>query len=365
MLRRDLRNVVASEPVGPYCAPARRAGRPRAGHSGPVLHARSAGPCAAAADEPRWPRRRARLPLPGDRARHQTPRSSSRATASGSSARWGTASGWTSTGRCWSEGGSASRRSVPLPGPRPARRDPRLRTRHHAEAAELVPNAEVVEGRRAGDRAARAGLRRARLRPPRCSRPCVSWRRGPAGLGGAHGLRVRRLLRLRRRDRRALQAPMPGGPRPCCSNVRDASMRWPPPTWPAHWRLRHEDRPPEPREGNEPRIAETDHGMLNSIDLQNPGANGSWTRCSRGCGRWASRSGSRSGFAADEYAETCARLDDVLIELISRARTSTRRPNRQRRSSQPAARRPAPIYAKLSPAQPDMADGPRRGGGGR
>src|SRR5215204_1644687 len=29
---------------------------------------------------------------------------------------------------------------------------------------------------------------------------------------------------------------------------------------------------PEPREGNEPpRIAETDHGMLNSIGLQNPG----------------------------------------------------------------------------------------------
>ncbi|HEY6585528.1 MAG TPA: hypothetical protein VIZ29_11840, partial [Gaiellaceae bacterium] len=29
---------------------------------------------------------------------------------------------------------------------------------------------------------------------------------------------------------------------------------------------------PEPREGNDtPRIAETDHGMLNSIGLQNPG----------------------------------------------------------------------------------------------
>ncbi|HEX2291881.1 MAG TPA: dihydroorotate oxidase, partial [Gaiellaceae bacterium] len=29
---------------------------------------------------------------------------------------------------------------------------------------------------------------------------------------------------------------------------------------------------PEPRAGNEPvRIAETDHGMLNSIGLQNPG----------------------------------------------------------------------------------------------
>src|SRR5215204_3456457 len=58
---------------------------------------------------------------------------------------------------------------------------------------------------------------------------------GPAGLGGAHGLRVRRLLRLHRRDRRALQTPVPGGSRPCCLTPPAASMRWRRPTWPAPW----------------------------------------------------------------------------------------------------------------------------------
>src|SRR5213596_3054833 len=74
---------------------------------------------------------------------------------------------------------------------------------------------------------------------------------------------------------------------------------------------------PEPRQGNRPaRIAETDFGMLNAIGLANPGRE-------RFCVHtlpalraldvplWVSV----GGFSAQDYAETCAELDDVVIEL--------------------------------------------------
>src|SRR3954468_14811592 len=74
---------------------------------------------------------------------------------------------------------------------------------------------------------------------------------------------------------------------------------------------------PLPRGGNAPvRIAETDVGMLNSIGLANPGRERflaeSLPRLRElGLPLWVSV----GGFAADEYAETCALLDDVTIEL--------------------------------------------------
>jgi dihydroorotate dehydrogenase (NAD+) catalytic subunit len=77
---------------------------------------------------------------------------------------------------------------------------------------------------------------------------------------------------------------------------------------------------PEPREGNAPvRIAETEHGMLNSIGLANPGRERFLSDvlpqlAELGRPIWVSV----GGFSARDYAETCERLerDDVaFIEL--------------------------------------------------
>jgi dihydroorotate dehydrogenase (NAD+) catalytic subunit len=74
---------------------------------------------------------------------------------------------------------------------------------------------------------------------------------------------------------------------------------------------------PEPRDGNPPvRIAETESGMLNAIGLANPGRERFVSTTlpqlrTLGVPLWVSV----GGFAAHEYAETCAQLDDVTIEL--------------------------------------------------
>jgi dihydroorotate dehydrogenase (NAD+) catalytic subunit len=120
---------------------------------------------------------------------------------------------------------------------------------------------------------------------------------------------------------------------------------------------------PEPREGNAPvRIAETDVGMLNSIGLANPGIDLFLSRSLPALGKlgvpvWVSV----GGFAADEYAETCSRLDDEAevaaielnvscpnvespaqgtAEIVATARLATRKQ----------------LWAKLSPAVPDIAE---------
>src|SRR5438552_10648282 len=120
---------------------------------------------------------------------------------------------------------------------------------------------------------------------------------------------------------------------------------------------------PLPRDGNTPvRIAETDVGMLNSIGLANPGLDRFLSRHLPQLARldvpiWVSV----GGFAADEYAETCSRLDDhaevAAIELnvscpnveslaqstaqiVASARLATRKP----------------LWAKLSAAVPDIAE---------
>jgi len=124
--------------------------------------------------------------------------------------------------------------------------------------------------------------------------------------------------------------------------------------------------PPEPREGNPPvRIAETEHGMLNSIGLQGPGIEAFVdTHLPRlgalGVDVWVSV----GGFSAADFALCCAHLDgqdavaavelnlscpnvdeapETAAELVAAARSATKKP----------------LYAKLSPAQWDIAAGAR------
>jgi dihydroorotate dehydrogenase (NAD+) catalytic subunit len=116
---------------------------------------------------------------------------------------------------------------------------------------------------------------------------------------------------------------------------------------------------PEPRAGNAPvRIAETDFGMLNAIGLANPGRErflGETLPQLRALGTpiWVSV----GGFAAHEYAETCARLDDVTIELNLSCPNVDEAP--ESAAEIVAACREAtanPLYAKLSPHSWDMAE---------
>ncbi|HEY7148419.1 MAG TPA: dihydroorotate dehydrogenase [Gaiellaceae bacterium] len=120
---------------------------------------------------------------------------------------------------------------------------------------------------------------------------------------------------------------------------------------------------PQPREGNRPvRIAETEAGMLNSIGLENPGIDALLAEklprlAELGVPLWVSV----GGFAAGDYAELCAALDDrpevaaielnlscpnvdeapeTAAELVSAARPQTRKT----------------LYAKLSPAAADLPD---------
>ena len=116
---------------------------------------------------------------------------------------------------------------------------------------------------------------------------------------------------------------------------------------------------PLPREGNAPvRIAETDVGMLNSIGLANPGRDAFVTETLPRLRElevplWISV----GGFAAHEYAETCAGLDEVTIELNLSC------PNVEEAADTAAAIVTAcravtslPIYAKLSPANWDISE---------
>lgn len=119
---------------------------------------------------------------------------------------------------------------------------------------------------------------------------------------------------------------------------------------------------PEPRGGNEPvRIAETDHGMINSIGLQNPGRDRFLDEVlpqlrALGVPIWVSV----GGFSAHEYAETCAALHDVTIELnlscpnVDEAPESTAEIVAGCRAATPL-----PLFAKLSPAVPDIAENAR------
>src|SRR6059058_5400829 len=116
---------------------------------------------------------------------------------------------------------------------------------------------------------------------------------------------------------------------------------------------------PLPREGNAPvRIAETDVGMLNSIGLANPGRDAFLAETLprlRGLGvpLWVSV----GGFAAHEYAETCAQLDDVTIELNLSCPNVDEAPESAadivRACREVTA---SPLYAKVSPHSWDMGE---------
>jgi dihydroorotate dehydrogenase (NAD+) catalytic subunit len=116
---------------------------------------------------------------------------------------------------------------------------------------------------------------------------------------------------------------------------------------------------PEPRDGNPPvRIAETDFGMLNAIGLANPGRDRFLAETlpalrSIGVPLWVSV----GGFAAHEYAETCAALEDVTVELNLSCPNIDDAP--ESAAEIVAACRAVtalPLYAKLSPAVWDVAE---------
>ena len=116
---------------------------------------------------------------------------------------------------------------------------------------------------------------------------------------------------------------------------------------------------PLPREGNAPpRIAETEHGMLNAIGLANPGRE----RFVRdhlprlrelGIPLWISV----GGFCAEDYAEACAALDDVhAIELnLSCPNVDEAADSAAEIVAACRAATALPLYAKLSAAHADVA----------
>jgi dihydroorotate dehydrogenase (NAD+) catalytic subunit len=115
---------------------------------------------------------------------------------------------------------------------------------------------------------------------------------------------------------------------------------------------------PEPREGNEPpRITETDHGMLNSIGLQNPGRERFLADVLPRLREleiplWVSV----GGFSAGDHAETCAELADVTIELnLSCPNVDEAPESAAEIVSACRAVTALPLYAKLSPQLPDVA----------
>jgi len=116
---------------------------------------------------------------------------------------------------------------------------------------------------------------------------------------------------------------------------------------------------PEPRAGNDPtRIAETDHGMLNSIGLQNPGRDRFLAEILPQLRQldmplWVSV----GGFSADDYAETCAQLDNVTIELnLSCPNVDEAPESAAEIVAACRATTPLSLYAKLSPAAPDVSE---------
>lgn len=116
---------------------------------------------------------------------------------------------------------------------------------------------------------------------------------------------------------------------------------------------------PDPRAGNAPvRIAETDFGMLNAIGLANPGRDAFLSETlpklrALGLPLWVSV----GGFAAHEYAETCAQLDDVTIELNLSCPNVDEAPESAAEIVRACREATAnPLYAKVSPHTWDMGE---------
>jgi dihydroorotate dehydrogenase (NAD+) catalytic subunit len=116
---------------------------------------------------------------------------------------------------------------------------------------------------------------------------------------------------------------------------------------------------PEPRPGNAPvRIAETEFGMLNAIGLANPGRDAFISQTLPRLRQldvplWVSV----GGFSVRDFAETCAQLDDVTIELNLSCPNVDEAP--ESAAEIVAACREAtanPLYAKVSPHSWDMGE---------
>jgi dihydroorotate dehydrogenase (NAD+) catalytic subunit len=116
------------------------------------------------------------------------------------------------------------------------------------------------------------------------------------------------------------------------------------------------------RGGNLPvRIAETDHGMLNSIGLANPGIDRFLAEtlprlAGLGVPLWVSV----GGFCAEDYAAVCALLDgrdEVSVVELNVSCPNVASPAEGAAEIVAAARAATskPIYTKLSPALPDIA----------
>jgi dihydroorotate dehydrogenase (NAD+) catalytic subunit len=119
---------------------------------------------------------------------------------------------------------------------------------------------------------------------------------------------------------------------------------------------------PLPREGNPPvRIAETESGMLNSIGLANPGMDRFLAETLPRLARldlpiWVSV----GGFAAEDYAASCGRLDGraevAAIELnLSCPNVDEAPEGAAEIVARCRARTSKPLYAKLSAAVPNVA----------
>ncbi|MGZ4289808.1 MAG: dihydroorotate dehydrogenase catalytic subunit, partial [Gaiellaceae bacterium] len=116
---------------------------------------------------------------------------------------------------------------------------------------------------------------------------------------------------------------------------------------------------PEARQGNEPvRIAETDFGMLNAIGLANPGRDRFLAEMlprlrALDVPLWVSV----GGFAAHEYAETCAQLENVTIELNLSCPNVDEAPESAAEIVRACREATAnPLYAKVSPHSWDMGE---------
>jgi dihydroorotate dehydrogenase (NAD+) catalytic subunit len=117
---------------------------------------------------------------------------------------------------------------------------------------------------------------------------------------------------------------------------------------------------PLPREGNAPpRIAETEHGMLNAIGLANPGrerflADHLPRLRELDVPVWVSV----GGFSAADYAETCAVLEGVEAIELNLSCPNVDEAADSAAEIVSACRRTTdlPLYAKLSAAHPDVAE---------
>ena len=229
MLRRERLSVVGTEAVGPYTLLRVERGALDPGIPGQFFMLEAPGRllprpmslCLAPPGElaflidPIGPGTRALCALaPGD--------------GSASSARSATASTSTSSGRCSSAAGSASRRCrTSRSGSAARRRCSASAASWHAEAAALVPNAEVVLEPTYVTEAMPAGHDVLACGPEPMLEAVRRLDAGRAArLGGADGLRLRRLLRLRGRDRRRAEAPLRRRAGPCgCLTPAAASTR--------------------------------------------------------------------------------------------------------------------------------------------